>query len=319
MQRHDTIRKPNGTILQSAVPKGRGSEQPMAANGLFLRGVVMATYVLDDPNHPTKAKDPTWTPLATYCDVLCYSEVPGLRAQMIFSAMVLPTSGNMHNGSVWKPKASTMHVDGTPLSYSNPIIANMDGDHVLVGFFDNTWNCPFILCGIPHPQGDLGNTAKATGHRKGLKLIDGDPNFVKHHGAVYGITDAGDFEVDLTEAYPGSTPLTGGMEPPPTGGATGNYKVKLPPNSTVDIQIAGNPSLHVAFQGALATLTLGDGAKSVVIAENLQTWLDGAMKDWATKHTHPTGVGPSGVPTEAATYPAYDVTATSTHMKLPNG
>jgi hypothetical protein len=319
--RHGVTKVANGTIMQAAIPKGRMPDRPMNANGLFLRGVVTATYVEDDPTHPAKVADPAVTPRSVYCDVFCYSDMPGVRSQFVPGAMVLPIWGNMHNGVVWKPRATTMDVTGAPVDFDKGFeLGNLDGDHVLVGFFENTWNRPFILCGIPHPQNDLGNTSKTIGHRKGLKVTDGDPMFLKHHGALFGVTDAGDFEVDTTAAYPGTAQWVQGQEPTPTGGpATGNYRVKIPPNSVLEVLIDGGATFKVAFKDALATMTVGDGSKSVVIAQNLQTWLDGTMKTWMTAHTHPTGMGPSGPPVEAPTYPAYDTLATSTKVKIPNG
>ncbi|MCG8433497.1 MAG: hypothetical protein MJA83_05655 [Gammaproteobacteria bacterium] len=62
---------------------------------------------------------------------------------------------------------------------------------------------------------------------------------------------------------------------------------------------------------------IGDIADmAVAVAEPLKTYLDTDVKNWATTHTHGTGVGPSGPPIEAAMYPVYDDDITSDHVKL---
>ena len=330
----------------------------------LLRGVVVATYLLDDTNHPYAAGSPTLAkPTAVYCDVLCYSNVNGMKWAAIPKAMVLQDKGNMHSGRVWKPKASTMDVTGILFSADgicNP--ANFDGDHVLVGFMDGLQNQPIILGGVPHPSRDLGNEDRAVGHRTYLKLADGDPDIFRHHGSFYGIDDTGDFVVNSTCANDGEILPDGTEKPPPTDG-TGSQRHYLPQDAEhrIEFDDMTNPDfpLPVSYQSlkkalyelsldqaqvllkitqaalelklglgatlkaegkdALAKLTLGNGAKSAIIAEAWQLFWDTPFGTWVKTHTHPTGVGPSDVPIQAAEFPAYSTSAaTSTKVKFPD-
>jgi hypothetical protein len=84
---------------------------------------------------------------------------------------------------------------------TNP--ANLDGDHVLVGFLDGNANQPIIMRALPHPAADVGNEEFGVGHRLKLKVEDGDPDFYKHNGSYYGIHKNGDFYIDTTHANDG--------------------------------------------------------------------------------------------------------------------
>lgn len=339
--------------------------EAMKANTL-MRGVVVATYTLDDPNHPYAAGDPTLAkPTAVYCDVLCYSNINGMRWTAIPKAMVVQDKGNMHSARIWKPKASTMDVTGVLFASdgaTNP--ANFDGDHVLVGFLDGLKNKPVILGGIPHPSRDLGNESRAMGHRTYLKLADGDPDIFKHHGTFYGIDDVGDFVVNSTFANDGTLLPDGSEALPPTDG-TGAQRHYLPQDAehlielddmanpdapvpvtyqslmkalyelsldqakalltiaqaAMELKLDSGATFKVEGKDALAKLTLGDGAKSAMIAEAFQTWWDTTIKPLFAAfdaHVHPTGVGPSGPPAPIVNLPSYLATITSTKVKFPD-
>ena len=104
-----------------------------------------------------------------------------------------------HSGSIRKPRAAKHTLSGSPIDPTRPInVAHLDGDHVLVGFMDDSRNRPVILCYLPHPRADIGDENKPIGHRTRLRLVYGDPAFVKHHGCFYGVSDAGDIVLDAT-------------------------------------------------------------------------------------------------------------------------
>lgn len=317
-----------------------------SAQGLLVRGVVVATYVIDDPHYPkTSVTDAAaQDPVAVYCDVLCYSSVPGMRWVPLAKVMVTQDKGSIHNGRVWKPKAAKIDVLQNKLQLdgaTNP--AYLDGDHVLIGFLDGHKNQPIILGGIPHPSHNIGNLKRSKGHRNQLKVADGDPDFFKHHGTFYGIDTNGDWLTDTTFANDGTLDATGHEANPPTDGK-GAQKALLPQDaekrtewfdmSTPDSPISkayeslkkalyelslGGATLKVDGKDATAKLVLGDGAKSAIIAEAWETFFDGAFKTWLTTHTHNTAMGPSDVPVQAPAFPAYSVSAaTSSHVKFPN-
>jgi hypothetical protein len=240
----------------------------------------------------------------------------GRRYLFLPRALVSQNHGGIHSGKVWKPRAATMDITGSPMDLNkgtNP--ANLDGDHVIVEFLDGNFNQPIITGALPHPQADLGNEQKDAGHRMRLKKTDGDPDFWKHHGAFYGVSDDGDFVVDLTEAWAGGDLQSDGKEPAVAGdGTTGNYKVRLPAGASFTIELDTGENLKLELKDGGAKFTLGDGAVSIAIADYLQT-LYGNFKTIYDVSSHPTGTGPSGPPTVAA--PAWDAKINSTKARIP--
>ncbi len=295
------------------------------ASGLLFRGVVVATYELDNSNHPEAVATEGVDAVAIYCDVLIYSSMWNQRFQFLKSVLVSQDIGGMHRGRVWKPRAAKLDVTEPNQQAldldrkANP--ANLDGDHVLVGFIDDNLNQPVILRGIPHPSADTGNEVKEPGKRMRLKVADGDPDFWKHHGGFYGISDAGDFVVDLTEAYSGEGLKADGTERPAAeDGTTGNYLVKLPKSGKVTVQIEGGASFDLDLKDSDAKMTLGDGAVSMAVAERIQT-LYNTLKtklDAADIHVHPDAFGGTGVTTVPVVAPVFDTKIVSDKAKMPD-
>lgn len=318
------------------------------ARGLLLRGVVMATYVSDDPNHPavTETSDDGRDPVGVYCDVLVYSSLPGMHTFALPKVLVSQDRGAMHDGRVWKPRATRVDVSAATLDPdTGSMVGNLDGDHVLVGFIDDALNFPVILGGISHPSVDVGTEAQAAvGHRRALRVADGDPDFVRHHGSFFGVDTNGDWIADTTMANSGDLADDGSEPEAPTDG-TGAQRQRLPKDAEhrlefwdmgsappvlqslrrllqdlYELSLGGGETLSVTGADGAAKLTLGDGAKSALIAQAWETFFDGTFKTWITTHTHPTGVGPSGSPTEAPTFPAYSsAAATSSKLLFPDG
>jgi len=315
MSQYDTPVVGGGVALQSGIPKRAPLMRPADLTGVLLRGVVLATYVTDDPNHPF-AGSPS-APLAVYCDVLTY----GRRQLLIPHALVSQEGASIHSGAIWRPRAATMDITGAPFDpnkATNP--ANMDGDHVLVGFLDGNSNQPIILRSLPHPAADS---------RLKITLVDGDPRMTKHHGVVWGVKDNGDYLMDTTAAYSGDQLQPDGSEPPPTAGA-GNQLHYLPTGATWYVDIAG-ATLEATGADATAKLVLGDGTKSATIAEQLQTWWDATTKVYLEQlRTLIAGwvplAGDGGAalktalaPWLAGSFQSFPTNAISTKVKMPNG
>lgn len=305
-----------GTRLQSGIPKRPRPASAEGVGGLLMRGVVIATYVIDDPNHPfAEAQDKN--PVAVYCDVLTY----GRMVQRIPNALVAQDRSGMHSSRIWKPRAARLDVTGGALDLdkaSNP--ANLDGDHVLLGFLDDNLNQPVVLRSLPHPSADQGNAEKDVGQRTRLKLVDGDPDLFRHKGVFYGITTEGNFLVDTTGAYGADGYLPDGSEPESAGdGAAGNYWLNLPQGSTLTIQVADGATLNVADKDGNATMTLGDGAQPVALHGPLKALWDQlvAKINAADAHTHVTPAGGSGPPTPPIVAPQWDPTIESQALKVP--
>lgn len=225
MDPHLPTKTRRGSRFQSGIPTREAPSRPDSARGLKIRGVVVATYVTDDSNHPYGGKYDGAK--GVYCDVVTYSSISGFRSRLLPSCLVLQKRSGMHSGNLWKPKAATMDVSDADLDprTSNP--ANMDGDHVVVSFLDDSFSLPIIEGSIGHPNVDLGNEERDKGHRIGLKLADGDPDFMKHHGAFYGVDTNGDFVVNTTRANDGTLTEEGTEQDPPTDNK-GSHRQELP-------------------------------------------------------------------------------------------
>ena len=334
-----------GTRIQAGVPT-RAVNTERKANGLLLRGVVAKTYVSDDTEHPLAdyADDTVRGPKAVYCDVLVYPSIPGQRWFALFHVLVSQPTGGIHRGRIWKPRASTQDLSKQPLEDQTSNPAQVDGDHVLVGFLNDNFDQPVILRGLPHPAVDTGHEEWAdVGRRMRLLKADEDPDYVKHHGTFYGVDTNGNYLVDSTFANDGTLqddPKLGYEADPPTDGK-GSHSYKLPQAATFrvalyDMSSPDSPNEVMAFsidkdkvlasvtQGdtlkveedaADAKLTLGDGAVKVAVADHLQT-LYGLLKTAYDGHKHPTGTGPSGVPDTPA--PAWDSDINSSQMLIPD-
>jgi len=321
MNPHLPLKTQDGTILQSGIQTRRVAEMPDSARGLNVRGVVVATYIVDDINHPHAGKGDG--PKAVYCDVVTYSGIPGFRFRMLPQCLVKQDRGGIHSGKIWKPRAAKISVNGEPLDPKYTNLANMDGDHVLIGFIDDSFSLPIILGAIAHPNVDLGNEQADVGHRLNLKILDGDPDFWKHHGAFYGVSDGGDFVVDTTKAYAGADLLPTGNEPPAIGdGSTGNFPIKLPLGAKLTVQIAGGDTFELDLKDALAKLKVGNGAVHAVIQEALQDFWDNTVKpkfDAADAHTHVGGMGPTSIPSVLVALPVLAPATKSSKVSFPDG
>ncbi len=320
----DPQRRPLGNRIQAGIPLRPQPSNYASAGGLLLRGVVTVTYELDNGDHPETDTAAGEDPVAIYCDVLIYSGLWNQRFQYLRAVLVTQEVGGIHRGRVWKPRASKIDITESDIDLNratNP--ANLDGDHVLVGFLDDNLNQPAILRGIPHPAADTGNAEKEAGKRIRLKVADGDPDFWKHHGAFFGVSDAGDFVVDTTEAYVGPDLETNGNERSAAeDGSTGNYAVKLPKGSTVTVEIEGGANLLLEEKDGDAKITVGDGTQGVCLAQQFQTFWDtdppaSGVKLSHDQHLHGTAMGPSGIPT--ILFPVFKVAVISTKAKVPDG
>jgi hypothetical protein len=107
------------------------------------------------------------------------------------------------------------------------------------------------------------------------------------------------------------------LEPGAAPEAASYCRLEFTPEGTVALELLGGSTLALEGKDADAVATLGDGAKSVAIAEALQSYIDDSIKAEFDTHTHPTGVGPSGPP--AAPLTGYDAAITSSKLKIPDG
>jgi len=223
--RHRTV--PGRHRKSSATPNpDRDGGSSLSANGLLVRGVVVATYVQLDGDNPFPNNE-FESVVGVYCDVLIYSSLEGMREALLRRCLVSQPSGGMHEGHVWKPRAARIDVANGEIEPTTVEPRDLDGDHVLVGFMDDIYTAPVILRAVPHPRWGLANEERAeAGHRGKLKLADGEPDFWKHRGTFHGVDDSGNFIVDTTRAHGGDY-ADDGTEAPADDAAHGDVVFRV--------------------------------------------------------------------------------------------
>ena len=331
----------SGAVLQAGIPFG--PPQGMGGNGMLVRGVVMATYVYDDPNHPFANAQPA----AIYCDVLVYTQLTGGRTYLLKNALVTTGFAGLQSGVITKPKASTQTISGAPLDPTQPIDpSQLDGDHVLVGFMDDRRFQPVILTGIPPPNQGIGHDGDTVGQRMRLVQIDGMVKLEKYMGVISGVTADG-FLIDASQSSDGSLDANGREIPSALGGkvvmraklAGGVSTELMSPSTSVPAvsQTLGTQGLKIDF-GALpgavsilgaqgpvlaipavpsptAAVQIGAGTATVVSSSLLTTYL-ASLVNWLKTHTH-TSAAP-GSPTSPPVIPPPVVPSVSNNsLKVP--
>lgn len=345
------MQTPAGTLLQSATPKkDRGA---LRTNGLLLRGVVTATYVLDDKGHPYGSEgvlqpgNKPSTPVGVYCDVMVWPSVAGQRWFGLQNVMVLQEGGSgLHAGRIWLPRAAKFDLNQGLSPTSDP--AYMDGDHVVVGFLNDCLEMPIILGSLPHPVLDRGRADGELGVRMGLKQVDGNPDLRRHNGVHWGVDGIGNFLIDSRRANDGKLEEDGREKLYPTDAAKGNQSLNLPGEAKFqvvffDMADPANPTelARLAFQktgltvtleeetelkaegkAAAAKLTVGDGAVKATIADHLKTLYNSLKSklDAFDSHTHPDPQGGlTGPPSAPIGAPSWDSSIESNHLIFPDG
>jgi len=327
--------------IQSGIPSRLNIHDPEKAQGLFLRGVITTLYLPDDPKHPFA--EVTDAPKAMYCDVYTYDQGFSYIRNVLVTN---PNGSGMHDGVVWKPRATTIDVSGNDLNQdigTNP--ANLDGDHVVVGFLAHDFNKPFIQTYLPHPLTDEGNKDNETGQRQTLKTNDGDYRGIKFKGVGIGITTDGNINVDTTKAY--SKPIKAdGTEPENEGdGASGNIHFSMAEKTKfsisneesfysfalseqgLEIKIDSGATFLLKGSGNETTLDIGSASDGVALGPALKTYINNSMVSIFNQHFHavvlpllPAPVNGVTIPgILPATMPTYDPSITSTKVKVPSG
>lgn len=308
---------------QSALPTMQNPVDARDARGLAVRGVVLAVYSIGDEDYLDNGVPTS----AVYADVLAY----GVHKHVIPQVLITGGRLGMHEGDIVYPRPTTLDTGNDTLDFEKVNPADLDGDHILVGFIDNDLSLPYMITSYPHPNADLGNEAENLGHRVYLttsdqngsavegKLLHKQPRYIKHRGAFFGVDDEGNFEVDLTRAHTGEYQASGEEPDPANDGTSGNYRVKLPEGSTVTVQIAGGASVTLSESNGYAKLEIGEADFSAMIEERFQNWWNTQVKVFLDEHTHPYVLGQTG-PASGGSVPVtntvYDTTIKTDKLKF---
>ncbi len=297
------------------------------------------------------------TPAGIYCDVLVYSSRRGSRSAVLRDCLLSQEAMHLHDGEVVLPRSTTLQFNEAllPNQVRNP--AELDGDHVIVGFLDNDYGTPVILRFLPHPSSDIGklelpSEIDVIGHRTRLISSDGDVRLWRHHGTFFGLQGDGSYVLDLSRGHAGQV-RNDGTEQPYSESPAPNSTIRLRPGGTYRIEIVANPdqpssggkaieltitenqfqlrldgadNLTLEQSGANATLKVGDGAVHVAIGEHLETLynqlkarLDAFDQIFAT-HVHGSTFGPTTFPEPSGSIsaPAWNSDIVSSKVSLPD-
>lgn len=317
----------------------------VSARGLLVRGVVIAVYT------PDQAGSGSGRPIAApndlagiYCDVLLYSDYPGLRGQLLRNCLVTTGRGGVYDDAPWIPAPATFDLSTKKpvtrqqiLSGASPL--DLDGDHVLVGFMDDSVENPVILRGIPHPRNrpeapsNLPNQGSRSFRRLSAEASWGQPSFQIHRGVYVAIDNGGNFHIDARDAYdgrlgPDARPLREDTVDPATGiGAAGNIFIETSPlgavslansfNTVVLSQWGFDASTNVS--GFQAGLTLGgvgadDTDRRMLLYAQTDTWNSRIRFGVGGKIEISAGLTP-GIPTDP---PTADIWLRGNRVQLSN-
>jgi hypothetical protein len=223
----------------------------------------------------------------------------------------------------------------------------MDGDHVIVGFLNDSMEMPVILGALPHPVLDLGRRDEDLGVRMGVKLADGNPDLRRHNGVHWGVDGLGNWLLDTRRAGDGSLEQDGTEKLYPTDATKGNQTLNLPKEAKLQVAIydmddpdnptelarlvfqktglevtlEGDPEWRVEGSAETAKLILGDGAVQVAIADHLKTLYNSLKSklDAFDAHVHPHPQGPTSATTTPIAAPEWDEGIESNHLLIPDG
>lgn len=192
-----------------------GLSAVMRADGLLCRGVVLWVREYDDPTRtkPKGGTKPGLVPGGYICDVLVYS--PGPICTVLREVPISMDSAGLNDHVLWRPRDAGVDISTSDFTVSNPELKyaskarNMDGDHVLISFLDNSLNKPIIVGQVPHPNNNRRASVNDATTYKYRRLI---------RGISLGVTTSGDVEIDTTQASDGSINSSGGEIPTSTSG-----------------------------------------------------------------------------------------------------
>ena len=289
--------------------------------GLQLRGVVLAAYV------------ERGTP---FCDALIYSTKSGQRVGALGRIEVTFGSGGVHEGETRLPKAASVNLaTGGPIDQDTPTaVADMDGDHILIGFIDDDIDYPVMLRYLRHPRAGIGSSDRPVGPRISVDEKDDRSDMRTFHGISAGV-DGEDFVIDARFAnagvrsgkgfegrWKGETPEDPDGTQTPEG--VGSVRVKLRDDQEFQITLAadeseaevrsatinrdglaienddvGNVQNQIRSEnfGASAALTVGDGEESAARASIIQEILN-TILPLLVNHTHTYVFGLTGTSPE---------------------
>lgn len=291
----------SGVIVQSGIDlRPRATQRTSIMNPALrpFRAIVINTRVTDEPGNLRRR--------SVECDVVL------VRTQLsIQNVPVLQGNHGVNNlHSNWVPRPSTRIVgaDGEPVNVNRVLsrrgtfvgrassLANLDGDMVLVDFIEGNADFLIIVGALSHERTNRLMTS-GQGWREGSVVERGNPKkdeyYLHHYGAEVRINEQGDLLVDTVGAY--SDPATEDA----SATTMGQVRVRVKEGQRFTIAMGDDEDvLEVHKEGSQLRVDLGEGATERIV-------LGDAFMTLFNTHTHPSGTGPTGVPTQQMQAPQH--------------
>lgn len=290
MERYRPIPLRNGAVVQSGI----GARDRYDRMSLLdparrpFRALVTASRVIGETGQLRN--------LSVECDVIL------VRTQL--SILNVPVAQKQHGVNnvhdLWVPRATTRTFDGRPLNLNRQVsrrgtpigpptpFDQCDGDMVLLDFIEGDIAWPIITHAVTHERTNR-LLKKGAGWREGQTDERGSPRadeyYTHHYGAELRINEQGDVLVDTAAAY--SDPVTEVSVP-----GIGQVRIRVKDTSRFTVAMGDDEDvLEVYKDGTQLRIDLGEGAaERLVLGDSFLTLFN--------QHSHPTGTGPSGVPTQ---------------------
>lgn len=306
-----------------AMPSGLGN--PKSFSTPVVRGVVVAVYFSDDQAERVdalKQQDPKFYGMKSVAaDVLTYG---GRFRSYLQKVVVVPRRHALNDyEGLWIPRAATVDLStgGAPIYNNKDGVPSdprdLDGDHVLVEFFENDPRQPFIRDELPHPRTKY-TQLKAAGDavesrfRGVVSRIDKDGNVTldttkANSGAINPTSSPPGEETPALDATHGKVTVTMNHLAPFTlvglddAGGAEKFKVEIDPAAKkFRVRLDNGLSLEITDKDGAAILQLGDGTVNAAIFQHLESWWNTTA--WPSiqasfdAHIHPSAMGPTGPP-----------------------
>lgn len=275
------------------------------------RGIVLNTYVSDEGNR---------TPHRVVCDVILVRSMafyPNVPVQQ-------PVHG-VNNAQLWIPRPTTRDIGGAPLnarlapnspggSSPQPVndLAELDGDQVVVEFLEGRVAWPIITGALSHPRSNrtiVAGPGWAEGDPSSRGAPQKDELYQHHQGTEVRINASGDLLIDTVGAYE-----DGATEDPSSG--QGQIRLRVKEDQRFTVEIDGVDVFEVWKDGSQVVVDMGEGAdERVILGDSFRQFFNDFLTNEYATHTHPTGVGPSGAPTQPATQMGEDVLSDLARVK----
>lgn len=234
--------RPRGFVQESHrhLARGRSLMPSRTAGGMLLPGVILKVYRPDD-RLEREDLDESLNPTVT-CRVLIYA--PRKRA-VIDNVPILSHLLGVNDAEVWIPREAKLDLSGRSLTVEGggsekpTPPAQMDGDHVVVGFLCDDLNQPIIVGRLPHPK----TRRRPTSSGSPLYQLE---RWVR--SIHMGVTEAGDILVDTTKASDGTVDNQGAEQASST---SGNVTLALKQTAKLRIEIDGSNTVIEVDQGSV--------------------------------------------------------------------